>query len=382
MIVERIEYIVNTTTRFIVDLWVRQWPLLLLTLWAVQDVWLSLELTDTADVVTNTAIAITSFAGTVACLKIFRFERSFWMYAQVFIGVGATFFFTNVELTQLTSILHQDSFDEIWVYRIVAVSYTHLGQPGKPRFSQAVMRSAARLTYDQVKACLLDKDTAALADLKAQERGEEVLAMLDKAFALYAVLRDVRRQRGTLDFDLPEAECRLDDLGRVAWLGHRLRHDAHRLIEEFMIAANEAVARHLRDADIPFLYRIHPEPDPERLESLFDTLEATGFENLPPRPTAASMQGVLAAVQGTPQEFLVNRLCLRAMPLSLIHIYMCIRDSAHRTRGVFNDGGNRRHAHHRPDRRPGRDGHQLNGLPCQPASCGFSHQLSPAYGGF
>ena len=119
MIVERIEYIVNTTTRFIVDLWVRQWPLLLLTLWAVQDVWLSLELTDTADVVTNTAIAITSFAGTVACLKIFRFERSFWMYAQVFIGVGATFFFTNVELTQLTSILHQDSFDEIWVYRIV-----------------------------------------------------------------------------------------------------------------------------------------------------------------------------------------------------------------------------------------------------------------------
>ena len=192
--------------------------------------------------------------------------------------------------------------------------FTATGKPGKPRFSQAVMRSAARLTYDQVKACLLDKDAAALADLNAQERGEEVLAMLDKAFALYGVLRDMRRQRGTLDFDLPEAECKLDDLGRVAWLGHRQRHDAHRLIEEFMIAANEAVARHLRDADIPFLYRVHPEPDPERLETLFDTLEAVGFENLPPRPTAASMQGVLVSVQGTPQEFLVNRLCLRAMP--------------------------------------------------------------------
>ncbi len=197
---------------------------------------------------------------------------------------------------------------------LAEIPFTATGKPGKPRFSQAVMRSAARLTYDQVKACLLDKDAAALADLKAQERGEEVLAMLDKAFALYAVLRDVRRQRGTLDFDLPEAECKLDDLGRVAWLGHRQRHDAHRLIEEFMIAANEAVARHLRDADIPFLYRVHPEPDPERLETLFDTLEAVGFENLPPRPTAASMQGVLVSVQGTPQEFLVNRLCLRAMP--------------------------------------------------------------------
>ena len=60
MIVERIEYVVNTTTRFVVDIWVRQWPLLLLTLWAVQDVWLSLELIDTAGVVTNIAIAITS----------------------------------------------------------------------------------------------------------------------------------------------------------------------------------------------------------------------------------------------------------------------------------------------------------------------------------
>ena len=61
-----------------------------------------------------------------------------------------------------------------------------------------------------------------------------------------------------------------------------------------MIAANEAVARHLRDVGMPFLYRVHPEPDPERLETLFDTLEATGFEDLPSRPTAAAMQGVLA----------------------------------------------------------------------------------------
>lgn len=197
---------------------------------------------------------------------------------------------------------------------LAEIPFTAAGKPGKPRFSEVVMRSAARLTYDQVKACILDKDEAALAELRTEERGEEVLVMLDKAFALYTVLRDVRRQRGTLDFDLPEAQSRLDDLGRVVWLGHRERNDAHRLIEEFMIAANEAVARHLRDADIPFLYRVHPDPDPERLESLFDTLAATGIENLPPKPSPATMQGILAAAQGTPQEFLVNRLCLRAMP--------------------------------------------------------------------
>lgn len=197
---------------------------------------------------------------------------------------------------------------------LAEIPFTAQGKPGKPRFAQVVMRSAARLTYDQVKACMLDNDTAALATLRENPRGEEVITMLQRAFALYAALRDARRQRGSLDFDLPEADSRLDEAGRVVWMGHRMRHDAHRLIEEFMIAANEAVARHLRDVGMPFLYRVHPLPDPERLESLFDTLAGVGMQDLPPRPDAAAMQGILARVQGTDQEFLVNRLCLRAMP--------------------------------------------------------------------
>ena len=60
------------------------------------------------------------------------------------------------------------------------------------------------------------------------------VSMLRRAFALYAALREARRQRGSLDFDLPEADSRLDEAGRVVWIGHRQRHDAHRLIEEFM----------------------------------------------------------------------------------------------------------------------------------------------------
>ena len=197
---------------------------------------------------------------------------------------------------------------------LAEIPFTAQGKPGKPRFAQVVMRSAARLTYDQVKACMLDNDAAALATLRENPRGEEVISMLQRAFALYAALRDARRQRGSLDFDLPEADSRLDEAGRVVWMGHRMRHDAHRLIEEFMIAANEAVARHLRDVGMPFLYRVHPLPDPERLESLFDTLAGVGMQDLPARPDAAAMQGILARVQGTDQEFLVNRLCLRAMP--------------------------------------------------------------------
>lgn len=197
---------------------------------------------------------------------------------------------------------------------LAEIPFSPTGQPGRPRFALVVMRSAARLTYDQVKACLLDGDAQALAALRQERRGREVLDMLEEAFKLYAVLREARQRRGSLDFDLPEPEYHFDDQGRLARMERRQRHDAHRLIEEFMIAANEAVARHLRDADLPFLYRVHPEPDPERLAALFDTLAATGLEALPPQPTAASLQGILAAARGTPREFLVNRLCLRAMP--------------------------------------------------------------------
>lgn len=210
--------------------------------------------------------------------------------------------------------------DEDRLAVLAEIPFSATAQPGKARFALCVMRSAARLTYDQVKACLLDHDADALARLREKPRGGDVLAMLEEAFRLYAVLRTARRKRGSLDFDLPEPDYSFDAAGRVLEIGFRQRHDAHRLIEEFMIAANEAVARHLRDAGLPFLYRVHPQPDPERLESLFDTLGATALESLPAnvhsggKADAAAMQGILAAAQGTEQEFLVNRLCLRAMP--------------------------------------------------------------------
>ncbi|MDE7371464.1 MAG: RNB domain-containing ribonuclease, partial [Desulfovibrio sp.] len=139
--------------------------------------------------------------------------------------------------------------------------------------------------------------------------------------ALYRVLREARRARGSLDFDLPEARYQFGQDGRVTGVGVAERHDAHRLIEEFMIAANEAVARWLGARGTPeFLYRVHPEPDAERLEALFTTLEATALESLPPRlrvngkPDAAALREILARAQGTPQEYVVNRLCLRALP--------------------------------------------------------------------
>ncbi len=210
--------------------------------------------------------------------------------------------------------------DEDRLAVLAEIPFSAAGQPGKARFALCVMRSAARLTYDEVKACLLDHDAVALTHLREKPRGGDVLAMLDEALRLYGVLRAARRKRGSLDFNLSEPDYNFDAAGRVLKIGFRQRHDAHRMIEEFMIAANEAAARHLRDAGLPFLYRVHPQPDPERLENLFDTLCTTDLESLPAnvrsggKADAAAMQGILAAAQGTEQEFLVNHLCLRAMP--------------------------------------------------------------------
>lgn len=204
---------------------------------------------------------------------------------------------------------------------LVELPLDERGRPGAPRFASVVMRSAARLTYDEVRAAVPERDEAVRERLRRMPRGAEALAMLEEAFALYRVLRAARLGRGSLDFDLPEARYEFDQNGRVTGVGVAERHDAHRLIEEFMIAANEAVARRLGAGGGPeFLYRVHPEPDAERLEALFATLEATALESLPPhlrrdgRPDAAAVRGILARAQGGPREFVVNRLCLRALP--------------------------------------------------------------------
>lgn len=199
------------------------------------------------------------------------------------------------------------------------VRLSRRGLPVSARFFPAVMRSAARLTYEETEAALVRRDPAARARLTALPRGEEILAMLEEAFRLYAALHAARTARGSLDFDLPEARYDLTPDGRLAGIGRRERLTAHRLIEECMLAANEAVARFLggtatQEAAVPFLYRVHPRPDAERLEALFDSLKAIAPELLPPRPEAASLQGILEGVRETEQEFLINRLCLRAMP--------------------------------------------------------------------
>ncbi|MCQ2444086.1 MAG: VacB/RNase II family 3'-5' exoribonuclease [Mailhella sp.] len=188
------------------------------------------------------------------------------------------------------------------------------------RFSNGVMVSKARLTYTEVQSALVDPEGDAARAI--DERAPGVRAMLEDAADLADVLIERRRRQGGLDFDLPEAEflvdgIRINGVSRVTGIRNRERLFSHRLIEAFMVRANEAVAEFLTKHDAPFLYRVHPAPGADRLEDLYRSLRSTDAEL--PLPHAAKtavpnwIAHVLDAAAGTDQEFVVNRLTLRSM---------------------------------------------------------------------
>ncbi|CAK7010481.1 MAG: Ribonuclease R [Desulfovibrio sp.] len=195
------------------------------------------------------------------------------------------------------------------------IGFSSTGVPVRESFYAAHIASAARLTYDQVRDGVILDEPETRKELGAN------LPMLKTALTLAHVLADARKARGSLDFEIPEPECVFDEDGHIVALKPRESHFAHKLIEEFMVAANEAVARFLTDRDIPLLYRAHPAPDPDKLENLFLVLSMTGL--LPPAmqmrkrggtpPSPAQLQALLDSAKGTPHEYLVSRVALRAM---------------------------------------------------------------------
>src|SRR3954462_2725682 len=168
---------------------------------------------------------------------------------------------------------------------------------------EAVMRSHARLTYTQVASALDGPASGELRDL---------LPDLQIARELSRKLTQKRRERGSIDFDLPEAKIVLSDDGTVSEIVRRPRNDAHRLVEELMLAANEAVARFSDPRGPPTVYRIHDVPDEEKLEAFALLARTHGFE-LPANPSAADLNALLVKLEGKPQQKALNALLLRAM---------------------------------------------------------------------
>jgi RNAse R (EC 3.1.-.-) len=171
---------------------------------------------------------------------------------------------------------------------------------------ESVIRSKARLTYDEALRLIV-------GDPALEKKYPELVEPLRLMEDLYRILSYRRWERGSIDFDLPEAELIVDEYGEPTAIVPYERHIAHRIIEHFMISANETVAKHLTSVGYPCLYRIHEKPDPKKVENLLEILEGLGYKvkrfSLEPK----FFQKIIEDFEGRDEEHLVRFLTLRSM---------------------------------------------------------------------
>jgi ribonuclease R len=195
----------------------------------------------------------------------------------------------------------------------VVIDIDARGRVQKTAFHDGVIRSAARLSYTEAQA-IVDGDGEARA--RFAPLVEALLAM----DALAKLMRKRRYERGSLDFDVPEPKLVLDASGEMTGIVRQERLDSMRLIEEFMLAANEAVAETLHRQGAGALYRVHERPDPEKVEEFVELAASLGYR-VPAggeiRPE--DFQLVLRQIEGKPEAKLVSYLLLRTMKLARYH---------------------------------------------------------------
>jgi ribonuclease R len=217
----------------------------------------------------------------------------------------------------------------------VQLEIDHRGDILSQRFGKGVIRSVERMTYTDVHA-LLEGDP----DLR--HRYERLAPRFELMRELALILNRKRVQRGAIDFDMPEPLIEFDEFGEMAGVKRSPRNIAHRLIEEFMLAANEAVASHLEQAEIPSLFRIHEKPDPKRVMEFEEIATHFGYSlgigSLPVKRFRMAVRGrdgrktrkdvvladdlaisprnyqkLIASVEGKPEERILSYLMLRSL---------------------------------------------------------------------
>jgi ribonuclease R len=224
------------------------------------------------------------------------------------------------------------------------------GRKTAHRFGRGLMRSAARLTYEEVQhahdvhaeAVGVHAEAvgahAEAAGAQARGKGTATHLPLTPLYAAFRALLAARQARGTLDLDLPERQVKLDEVGRVAAVLPRPRLDSHRLIEEFMVLANVAAAEELERRRQPTMYRVHAPPSEEKLAGLRALLSGLGI-SLPPgnQLHPRDLDGGLRRVAGTEEAPLVNQVMLRSQsqaaysPENIGHFGLALPRYAHFT---------------------------------------------------
>lgn len=196
--------------------------------------------------------------------------------------------------------------------RLAMSCIMHISRSGEVmdhQIVESVIHVDRRMSYTVVREILEEEAT------EYRQEYQELVPMFERMHELSKILRGRRKQRGSIDFDLPEAKIILDKLGKPAEIKPYEANAATKLIEDFMLIANETVAAHIFWQELPFLYRVHEVPDADKIEGLAAMLQNFGYHlkgakgEIHPK----EIQKLLAGLEGRPEENLITRLTLRSM---------------------------------------------------------------------
>ena len=183
----------------------------------------------------------------------------------------------------------------------VFLHYDNNGNIIKTTFHKSYIKSTTRMTYENVRLLLSEKPPLLC------EKYSHLLPMLDAMYELYLLLAQKTSERGTIDFNIPEAKAVFDKDGKTIDIVKRENSFANKIIEEFMVAANSAVAKFLWENNIGAIYRVHDEPNKEKLENTLNFIYNKGYEH------CRSLQALMQEVSDTPQEVAFSTMLLRSM---------------------------------------------------------------------
>jgi len=172
-------------------------------------------------------------------------------------------------------------------------------------FHKSIIHSKERLTYEDVQEVLDGNGML-------ERRYAHVAPHIRTIARLAEIIRKRRQHRGAIDFDLPEPILTYDAQGEVSGITKSVRLFAHRIVEEFMILANEVVARHLEENDIPSIYRVHEEPDPMKVHDFAEIVNGFGLRFEPKKTEPAEFQKFISSIEGRPEERMLSYLMLRS----------------------------------------------------------------------
>lgn len=179
----------------------------------------------------------------------------------------------------------------------------------KHEIFQSVIKTTERMTYSDVNKILVEQDE------ELRGKYEPLVPMFERMEKLASILREKRMRRGAIDFDFKESKVLVDEEGHPTDVVLRERSVAEKLIEEFMLVANETVAEHFHWMDVPFIYRIHEDPKEEKLQRFFEFITNFGYvvkgkaNSIHPR----ALQEIIEAVEGKPEEMVISTVMLRSM---------------------------------------------------------------------